>query len=228
MSGLSRYTKRHVGIDPSTKTGLVAMDDDCNVTRQKELEGMGKEDPMRMCTLINEIMDHVRPNDVICIEGFGFASQQAVQNGGIGWGIRMALYRRGIKYYEVAPASLKKFCGAGNQVGADGKKLKGKAAVAAGVYEHWGYSHPSDNVIDAYVLAQIAYAIEHRNELGFNLQPHQIEVINLILKPKAEKKADKAAAKKKKLERAATKAAGEVVVKKTRSRSKKPADSVLF
>ncbi|MEC2133460.1 hypothetical protein P9G84_31920, partial [Brevibacillus centrosporus] len=98
---------RFVGIDPSTKTGFVALDKQGNVVKQKELTGIGSQDPIRMTTLVDEIMDHVQTGDIICIEGFGFSSQQAIQLGGIGWGVRMALYRKGFKYFEVAPMALK-------------------------------------------------------------------------------------------------------------------------
>lgn len=197
--------RRYVGLDLSTKTGFVALDKRGNVLRDKELIGMGKEDPKRMVTLIDEIIDHIQPDDFICIEGFGFASQQAVMNGGIGWGVRMALHRRGIKYYEVAPMSLKRFCDASKKrLNAEGKEMKAKDVVAAGVYEHWGYEHSSDNVIDAYVLAEIARCIEMGT---FQLKPYQEDVINTILTPAAEKKKEKAAAAKKKKERDAKKAA---------------------
>ncbi|WP_426444090.1 hypothetical protein [Brevibacillus laterosporus] len=82
---------RFVGIDPSTKTGFVALDGQGKVLRAKEITGAGNKDPYRMRTMIEDLMCHIHPCDLICIEGFGYASQQAVQNGGIGWGIRMAL-----------------------------------------------------------------------------------------------------------------------------------------
>jgi len=78
-----------VGIDPSTKTGFVVLDEHEDVQRAKELTGIGSVDTKRMRTLIHEVKDHVQKGDLVCIEGFGFASQQAVQLGGIGWGMRM-------------------------------------------------------------------------------------------------------------------------------------------
>lgn len=51
---------RFVGIDPSTKTGFVALDEDGQVLVAKELTGVGKEDPKRMATLIDEVMRHVQ------------------------------------------------------------------------------------------------------------------------------------------------------------------------
>lgn len=152
---------RFVGIDPSTKTGFVVLDEDGEVVREKEITGVGKVDPKRMRTMIVDLMTHIQKDDVIAIEGFGFASQQAVQNGGIGWGIRMALDARKLSYIEVAPNALKKYVGVTGWTGEAGnkKRLTGpekKKAVKEAVVSHYSYKHKSDNVIDAYVLAQIA------------------------------------------------------------------------
>ncbi len=51
---------RFLGIDPSTKTGLVALDEDGQVLRAKELTGMGDKDPFRMITLIDEVIPHAK------------------------------------------------------------------------------------------------------------------------------------------------------------------------
>lgn len=174
---------RIVGIDPSTKTGFVALDEDGQALRAKELIGVGKKDPVRMITLIDEVVRHVQKDDFIIIEGFGFASQQAIQSGGIGWGIRMALARRGFKYIEVAPNALKKFVNATGWKGEPGNKtrLKGKEKkleVMSAVNDHFGFTHSSDNVVDAYVLAQIGRAIKRRKVN----HKYQKEVLQTILK----------------------------------------------
>lgn len=169
---------RFVGIDPSTKTGFVALDEGGNVLRQKELTGIGKEDPKRMASLIDEIMGHLQPDDVICIEGFGFASQQAIQLGGIGWGIRMALYRRGYAYTEVSPAAVKKF--------ATGKGNTKKDAMAVPIYRKWGFEHPSDNVRDAYVIAQITLAL--KGDMEIQITKAQLEVLDAIRNPPEKKR----------------------------------------
>jgi len=179
---------RFIGIDPSTKTGFVAIGEHGQVLKEKEITGIGSVDPKRMRTMIIDVMDHIRKNDVIAIEGFGFASQQAVQNGGIGWGIRMALDARKINYIEVAPNALKKYVGVTGWTGEVGnkKKLSGpekKKAVKKAVIEHFNYSHKSDNVIDAYVLAQIAlshFVVQETNSI--KLIHYQAEVIDTILK----------------------------------------------
>ncbi|RVT67679.1 hypothetical protein [Niallia taxi] len=184
---------RFLGVDPSTKTGFVVIDEHGQVLREKEITGIGSVDPKRMRTMIVDLMAHIQKGDVIAIEGFGFKSQQAVQNGGIGWGIRMALDARKIPYIEVAPNALKKYVGVTGWTGEKGnkKRLTGpqkKKAVKEGVYSHYGYTHKSDNVIDAFVLSQIAKdAWELINEdllpLNDRVMPeYQNEVLNTILK----------------------------------------------
>lgn len=175
---------RIVGLDPSTKTGFVALDEDGQVLRAKELMGIGKIDPVRMITLIDEVVRHIEKDDFIIIEGFGFASQQAIQSGGIGWGMRMALARRGHKYIEVAPNALKKFVNVTGWKGEVGNKqrLKGaekKNAVMDAVRNHFGFTHASDNVVDAYVLAQIGKSIKNR-KVDYQ---YQKEVVETIMKP---------------------------------------------
>jgi crossover junction endodeoxyribonuclease RuvC len=138
---------RFIGVDPSTKTGIVALSSNGEVLVAKEIEKEGK-DPERMSELIQAVTNEIEDTDIVAIEGFGFASQRGFLLGGIGWGIRLELYRRGIPYLEIAPSALKKFTGA--------KGNANKEKIAVEVYKRWGFEHDSNNVIDAYVLAQIA------------------------------------------------------------------------
>ncbi|WP_426453818.1 hypothetical protein ACP26L_15600 [Paenibacillus sp. S-38] len=142
---------RYVGIDPSTKTGLVVLDEDGEVWEARELERIG-ENPERMHDLICQVGQLIQPEDRVAIEGFGFASQRGFELGGIGWGIRLNLYARDIRYIEVAPSQLKKFTGAGGTAA--------KEVVAVETYKRWGFQHKSNNVTDAFVLAQIVRAMD--------------------------------------------------------------------
>lgn len=169
---------RFVGIDPSTKTGFVALDERGTVLKAKELTGAGSHDPKRMATLIDEIMAHIHKDDVITIEGFGFASQQAIQLGGIGWGIRMALFRRMIPYFEASPSQLKKF--------ASGKGNTKKDELAVHIYKIFKFEHSSDNVRDAYVLAEISRCLT-LGAKNITRYQYQLEVINTILNPEPKK-----------------------------------------
>jgi len=167
---------RFIGIDPSTKTGLVILDKNGEVIDSMEITSK-EEDPWRMIEIIERVSEQVEPNDVIVIEGFGFASQSGFLLGGIGWGIRMELSGRDIKYIEAAPTALKKF--------ASGKGTTKKDELAVHIYKHWGFESKSDNVRDAFVLAQIARAIR----MGTASTKYQQEVIQAILGgPKSKKK----------------------------------------
>lgn len=167
---------RFVGIDPSTKTGFVALDESGGLLVAKELTGVGSKDPNRMATLIGEVVAHLRRDDRVCIEGFGYASPQAIQMGGIGWGIRIAMHVRGIEYIEAAPSQLKKF--------ASGKGNTKKDELGIHVFKRWDFEHRSDNVRDAYVLAQIMRGIH----TGTYQTGYQAEVIQAILHPPEKKK----------------------------------------
>lgn len=169
---------RYVGIDPSTKTGIVALSPSGRTLDAREIEGKG-EDPRRMYSIIQAVSKAIQPDDIICIEGFGFASQSGFLLGGIGWGVRMELYRRGIPYQEVSPNGLKKFTGAGGTAS--------KAEVVVETFKRWGFQCKSDNVTDAYVLAQIARAM-HKD---IKITKFQQEVINAIRNPQTKSKKKK-------------------------------------
>lgn len=177
---------RFVGIDPSTKTGFVALAGDGTVLKAKELMGIGDKDPKRMVTLIDDIVEHVQKDDLIVIEGFPFATQRAMFAGGLHHGIRNELFKRGFKYYDVAPNAVKKFVNVTGWIGEKGNKMRltgtqKKKAVMAAVVEHYNFSHPSDNVVDAYIMAQIAREIwKEKNTVRLLPKPQQ-EVINSIM-----------------------------------------------
>lgn len=166
---------RFVGLDPSTKTGFVALDENGQTLRAKELTGVGNKDPKRMITLIDEIVRHIEPDDFIVIEGFGFSTTQGIMLGGIGWGIRMNLVRCGLKYIEAAPAAVKKF--------STGKGNAKKDAMAVPIFKKWGFEHSSDNVRDAYVLAQIAKSL-YTKKVDYD---YQADVIKTIINPPKKK-----------------------------------------
>lgn len=142
---------RYVGLDLSTKTGVVILSEDGTPLLTEEISRK-IETPEDMFILVSEIMKRVSENDVVVLEGFGFASKTGFLLGGIGWAIRMRLWEQENETYIVAPTSLKKFAtGAGN---ADKRKL------AVEVNKRWDFYDDSDNVTDAYVLAQIGRAVK--------------------------------------------------------------------
>jgi crossover junction endodeoxyribonuclease RuvC len=185
---------RFVGIDPSTKTGLVALNNTGEVLRAKELTGVGDQDPKRMVTLIQEVIAHVQPGDIICIEGFPFDTQRAMFAGGLHHGIRNELFKRGIPFHDVAPNAVKKFVNVTGWIGEVGnkKRLKGpekKKVVMAAVKEHFDFEHKSDNVVDAYILARIAQEIWMEATMLRFLPKYQSEVIQGVMNPDKKEKA---------------------------------------
>jgi crossover junction endodeoxyribonuclease RuvC len=169
---------RFVGIDPASKTGFVALGPDGMPLKSKEITGSAKVDPERMATLIDNIIYQVEKDDIICIEGFPFSTQKAMFAGGLHHGIRNELWKKGIRYYEVAPNAVKKFVAVTGWEGEVGNKrrLQGKEkkrAVMDAVKEHYGFVHSSDNVVDAYILAQIARS-KHTKKVAYE---HQLSVV---------------------------------------------------
>lgn len=162
---------RFVGIDPSTKTGLVIMD----TTKKKmfchEIKTSVAGDPQRFMDIAQKVIKRLEPEDKIIIEGFSFGSKgNAVSiQYGIGWLIRSELLRNGMRYREVSPGGLKKF--------ASGKGNTKKEDLVLPIFKRWGFEHPSDNVRDAFIMAKIAEALSVNTQLT-SFQKEVLENIN--------------------------------------------------
>lgn len=174
---------RYVGIDPSTRTGFVALDERGEVLRAKELTGVGDKDPKRIVTLIDEIMRHIEPEDMVCIESPAMHAQgQAV---GFMWGLayalRMALFRRQITYVDVTPSQVKKF--------ATGKGNTPKDAMAVPIFKKWGFENLSNNITDAFVIAMIARELSFSKDMGESSTTiqYEAEVIRALFDPETKK-----------------------------------------
>lgn len=153
---------RYVGIDTSTKTGLVILDQQGNIVLAEEIEIKGYKDPQRMVILIDTVASRLEFGDIICIEDFAYAQgNRMALIGGIGWGVRNAIYRQGNKYTEVSTGQLKNFVGA--------KGNCSKEDLILPLFRLYGFEHSSDNVRDAYILAQIARAL-HEDVLLYEYQ----------------------------------------------------------
>ncbi len=98
----------------------------------------------------------VGSNDKVVIEGFSYGSKgQGVSiQYGIGWILRYTLYKNNIDFIEVSPNTLKKF--------ATGKGNAKKENMILPIYKRYGFEDDSDNIRDAYVLAQIARALSDK------------------------------------------------------------------
>lgn len=150
---------RYVGIDPSTKLGFVALNEDGSVDEATEIQTDIKDDPQRFIQLANKVLGRLKKNDSVAIEGFSYGSKGrgvSIQYG-IGWEIRSELVKREFTYQVVPPSSLKKF--------ATGKGNCSKDALVLPIFKRWGFEHDSDNVRDAFVLAKIGQALSENIEL---------------------------------------------------------------
>lgn len=167
---------RFVGIDPSTKTGLVIINTDGEIINAEEITAKSK-DPERMVSIIDGVMGELSPGDDIAIEGFAYgANGNAISiQYGLGWGLRMALYTDKYSYLDVPPTSLKKF--------ASGRGNTKKDELAVHIFKRWGFEHKSDNVRDAFVLAHIARLAHLKGRSGINLPTHQQDALKAILEP---------------------------------------------
>ncbi|MFK4167661.1 hypothetical protein ACI2LM_15590 [Paenibacillus lautus] len=195
---------RFVGIDPATKTGFVALDEQGNVLVEIEVEGIGKKMPggittEQLVSLENQVYKLLKPGDVIAIEQPAMGTQAGITTGMIHGGLRSMIYRKGMTYVDVNPQRTKKFVDVESWVGEKGSKRRlsddeKKKAVAVKVVDHYRYSHSSHNVTDAYIIARISEAI-HKVKDGqpLNRYPrYQQEVITAIINPEAAKGRPKA------------------------------------
>ena len=163
---------RFVGLDLSTKTGLVIIDELGNVLTEKEITSKIKSDPERMIDLTEKVLAHLEKDDVIAIEGFSYGSRGkgiAFQFG-YGYSVQISLYTNDFNYLVVTPSQVKKFAtGLGNA---------SKESMILPIYKRWGYEHESDNVRDAFILAQIARA----TKTSTKLTKFQKEIIDALKK----------------------------------------------
>ncbi|MFD0682396.1 MULTISPECIES: hypothetical protein [unclassified Paenibacillus] len=158
----------YVGLDTSTKTGFVRIDEEGEIWAAEEIEVPGK-DPTRMANLIDKVIGRINDDDVICIEDFAYAqANRMAMLGGIGWGVRLGLWHRGINYTEVSTGQLKNYAGCKGNVG--------KPELIIPIFELWGFKNSSDNVRDAFILAQIARGMHE----SLKLKPFQRDVIKKL------------------------------------------------
>lgn len=158
---------KFVGIDLSTKTGLVILDEFGQVAHEEEITS-NKTDPSRMIEIIDQVMQHINKKDIIAIEGFSYGSRgRGIDfQFGLGHAMRIKLFEQGYDYLIVTPSQVKKY--------ATGKGNTSKDNMILPIYKRWNYEHESDNVRDAFVLSQIAYATKK----DITLTRFQQEIIN--------------------------------------------------
>ena len=162
-----------MGLDLSlTSTGMVVLKTD-GAAESMTLTSKFK-DVVRLADLSEKVRMAIqlyRPKLVV-IEGYSFGSQTAVAGlAELGGVVKCALFEMQQPFIVVPPARLKKFaCGRGNAK---------KDEIRLAVYKRWGFEAPTNDEVDAYVLARIGLAY-----LGYDtdLIKPQLEVIQALKK----------------------------------------------
>ncbi len=146
---------RVMGVDTSTKTGYVILDDKGDVVNVGVLSHKPQSNRFaRFAHYTREVSELVDAYgvDLVIIEGYSFAGKfnNSLQYE-LGACIRMRLYQEEIPFIEVPPTSLKKFV--------TGKGNAKKDLMLLNVYKRWEFDTEDDNEADAYGLAQFGRAI---------------------------------------------------------------------
>lgn len=94
----------------------------------------------------------------LAIEGYAFSklTTHAHEQGELGGVVRLSLWQRGISWWEVTPATLKKIV--------TGKGNAPKGAMLVEVLDRWKWKTSDDNLADAYALARCVAS----HHLGFS------------------------------------------------------------
>ncbi|RUT48554.1 hypothetical protein EJP82_01015 [Paenibacillus anaericanus] len=195
---------RFVGIDPATETGVVALDEDGDPELETSIIGKGEKKPggitlEQRISLENQLFRLLMPDDEVLKEGIANGSQMLITTAQIHGGLEGMIARKNLTFDKVQPLAVKKYVGVTGYKIIDGKKVRlegekeKKAAMAAGALKHFEYSHPNNNVVDAYIIAKICEAV-YRVRRGKQLSDYpkyQQEVIDSIINPPPPKKKKK-------------------------------------
>lgn len=164
-----------MGLDTShKKTGLVVLHDDNNdpicaelIQPPGKIKGLHRDDETLQAVM--QMVRLYKPTFTL-FEGYAFGNRvaQLVQTQTL---IRHALWVEDYRYSAIHPSTFKTWiCNKGNA---------GKPAMALHTRKRWGFEHDSDDVVDAYGLAQLAreYAVGNleKGNLLSGLQKHDSE-----------------------------------------------------
>lgn len=162
-----------VGIDPSlTRLGIAVITSEHPGCWRTDTISSQLEGAKRLIEIRDKLFEEYWDADLVVIEGYAFAkNNRAHQMGELGGVIRVALTEQGIDWLEVPPARVKKFC--------TGKGNAPKDIMIQQVYKHWGVECKTSDEADAFVLAQIGWALKVDRD---GLTKYQFEVIKELEK----------------------------------------------
>lgn len=148
--------KRIMGLDPSMRaTGCVILQPQRGrrpmrwLTRELNSQ---EKDPLEagveQVHLLHVILEDIHP-EVCFIENFAYAGRgdRTIDLAIVQTCLRLGLRSSGVKFYPVAPGTLKKFV--------LGKGVGKKAQMVKVVHKRWDYDCPTHNIADAFGLAML-------------------------------------------------------------------------
>lgn len=145
--------KTYLGLDLSTKTGAVVLDHMGEVLYAEEWDSSAKLSDYERADIqanhLLDVLDQYTPTHIV-IEDYirhWVNPNVAIKLIGMGHILRYFLWSQDIEFNLVAPTQLKKFV--------TGKGNVKKDVIRLEAYKKWDYEHKSDNVVDAYCLAQM-------------------------------------------------------------------------
>ena len=145
-----------LGIDISTQTGVVLIDEPEGAVFSWELTDTKHKGLTRAIHIAEQLAGilPVAEADVVVIEGYGYANTNTLALlVEIGTLCRYTVFEGvapWVPVFVMAPTSLKKFITGKGNVKKDQMRLS--------VYKRWGFENESDNIVDAYALAQAGLA----------------------------------------------------------------------
>lgn len=147
---------RVLGVDPSTKTGVVYLSEcEPEATLVWALQHKPEPDRFRRweqyALNMANIIDSTNP-DFVMIEGYGYANAHTLGTlVEVGTYLRKVIYDKKVPFIEVPPNSLKQFVAGAGNAKKDDMKLH--------TFKRWGFEHKSDDIVDAYGLARMGLAL---------------------------------------------------------------------
>jgi Holliday junction resolvasome RuvABC endonuclease subunit len=155
-----------IGIDPSTKTGIVVLDEKQNFQQGNwrtivQCGGDKKAGFSRLQAIAKEVgraLDTHDPTAEVFIEGLAYGNRfTLVLMTQIGCVIRLELCKRNRGWWDVPPSLLKKWT--------TGRGRADKQDMVNATMARWGFHDASDDVVDAYALARLGQFILAGNSL---------------------------------------------------------------
>lgn len=144
-----------LGCDPSTRTGIVALDDltvieAMEITCKKPFK-QNVDRALNLSDQLVRVVERIQP-ELIVFEGYGYSNQHTlVPLVEIGTVFRVICRLQGIKFLEVPPTSLKKVV--------TGKGNAQKDHIILEVFKRWGFEAATNNIADAFGLAIVGQEV---------------------------------------------------------------------